>query len=116
MIWILTKYAVTALIVVLVSEAAARSDRLGGLVAALPMVTILTLIWLHLEKQPSAKIANHAWYTLWYVLPTLPMFGAFPWLLNRLGFWPALGAGVLITFVSFVLFALLVKRFGIQLL
>jgi F0F1-type ATP synthase assembly protein I len=116
MTWILTKYLITALVVVLVSEVAARSDRLGGLVGALPMVTILTLIWLYLEKQPSAKIANHAWYTLWYVLPTLPMFAAFPWLMARFGFWPALGAGVLITFVSFGLFALFIKRFGINLL
>jgi F0F1-type ATP synthase assembly protein I len=116
MLWILTKYLVTALVVVLVSEAAARSDRLGGLIGALPMITILTLVWLHLEKQPSAKIANHAWYTLWYVLPTLPMFAAFPFLMERFGFWPALGAGVLITLCSFVLFALLVKRFGINLL
>jgi uncharacterized membrane protein (GlpM family) len=116
MIWILTKYLVTALVVVLVSEAAARSDRLGGLVGALPMVTILTLIWLHLEKQPQEKIANHAWYTLWYVLPTLPMFAAFPYLIGRFGFWPALGACVLITLCSFGLFALLLKRFGIHLL
>jgi F0F1-type ATP synthase assembly protein I len=116
MTWILTKYFITALVVVLVSEAAARSDRLGGLVGALPMVTILTMVWLHLEKQPTAKIANHAWYTLWYVLPTLPMFAAFPWLLARFGFWPALGAGVLITFASFGLFALFLKRFGIHLL
>jgi hypothetical protein len=116
MTWILTKYLITALVVVLVSEVAARSDRLGGLVGALPMVTILTLIWLYLEKQSSAKIANHAWYTLWYVLPTLPMFAAFPWLMARFGFWPALGAGVLITFVSFGLFALFIKRFGINLL
>jgi F0F1-type ATP synthase assembly protein I len=116
MIWILTKYLVTALVVVLVSEVAARSDRLGGLVAALPMVTILTLIWLHLEKQPASKIANHAWYTLWYVLPTLPMFAAFPFLLARFGFWPTLGASVLITLCSFGLFALALKRFGIYLL
>ena len=44
------------------------------MVAALPLVTELTLIWLHVERQPEAKIANHAWYTFWYVLPTLPMF------------------------------------------
>ena len=116
MSWVVIKYLVTAGVVVLVSETAARSDRLGGLVAALPMVTVLTLIWLHVEHQPQEKIANHAWYTLWYVLPTLPMFAAFPWLLARFGFWPALGAGVLVTLASMLLFALLLKRFGILLL
>jgi hypothetical protein len=101
---------------VLVSEAAARNDRLGGLLAALPLVTVLTLIWLQLEHQPQEKIANHAWYTLWYVLPTLPMFAVFPVLLPRLGFWPTLLVSVIITLVCFKLFALLMQRFGIQLL
>lgn len=63
MTWIFTKYLITALMVILVSEAAKYSDRIGGLIAALPMVTVLTLIWLHVEQQPDQKIANHAWYT-----------------------------------------------------
>lgn len=116
MTWLITKYLVTAAVVVLVSEFAKRSDRLGGFIAALPMVTVLTLIWLYVEQQPAEKISNHAWYTFWYVLPTLPMFLAFPSLLPRLGFWPTLLACVLLTVVCFGLFALLLRRFGIELL
>ncbi|KZC35811.1 MULTISPECIES: DUF3147 family protein [Rhodanobacter] len=114
--WLVTKYLVTAAVVVLVSEAAKRSDRLGGLIAALPLVTVLALIWLYVERQPQEKIANHAWYTFWYVVPTLPMFLAFPVLLPRLGFWPTLLTCALITVACFWLFALLVRRFGIDLL
>jgi hypothetical protein len=114
--WLVTKYLITAAVVVLVSEVAKRSDRLGGLFAALPLVTVLALIWLYVERQPQAKIANHAWYTFWYVVPTLPMFLAFPVLLPRLGFWPTLLACVVITVACFWLFALLVRRFGIELL
>lgn len=116
MTWILTKYLITAAVVVLVTEVAKRSDRLGGLIAALPLVTILALIWLHVEHQAPEKIANHAWYTFWYVVPTLPMFLVFPWLLSRLGFWPTLLLSALITLISFALFSLLVRRFGIELL
>jgi len=114
--WLITKYLLTAAVVVGVSEIAKRSDRLGGLLAALPLVTVLALIWLYLDKQPVDKIANHARYTFWYVLPTLPMFLAFPWLLPRLGFWPALLACVVLTAVCVVLLALLLRRFGIELL
>ena len=116
MAWLISKYLITAAVVVIVSEAAKRSDRLGGLIAALPLVTVLALIWLYVERQPQVKIANHAWYTFWYVVPTLPMFLAFPLLLPRLGFWPTLLACVVITVVCFWLFALLVRRFGIELL
>lgn len=116
MYWIITKYLITAAVVVLVSEAAKRSDKLGGFIAALPMVTVLALIWLYVEKQPTDKIANHAWYTFWYVVPTLPMFLLFPRLLSRFGFWPTLGICVLFTVICFGIFALIVKRFGIELL
>ena len=114
--YLIVKYLVTAGVVVLVSELAKRSDKLGGLVAALPLVTVLTLIWLYVEQQPVSKIANHAWYTFWYVIPTLPMFLAFPVLLPRIGFWPTLLTCIIITMVCFGLFAVVVRRFGIELL
>jgi hypothetical protein len=116
MMWLITKYLVTAGVVVLVSEVAKRSDRLGGFIAALPLVTVLTLIWLHLERQAESKVASHAWYTFWYVVPTLPMFLAFPYLLPRLGFWPTMLASIIATVIGFGLFALAVRKFGIQLL
>ncbi len=116
MAWIVVKYLITSAIVVAVSELAKRSDRLGALLASLPLVTLLALIWLQVDKQPTAKIANHAWYTFWYVVPTLPMFLVFPWLLTRFGFWPALALSALITILCFGVFALAVKPFGIKLL
>ena len=116
MAWLITKYLITAGVVVLISEVAKRSDKLGGLIAALPMVTFLALIWLYVEKQPMEKISNHAWYTFWYVVPTLPMFLAFPFLHERIGFWPTIVACVGITIVCFAMFAFIVKRFGIELL
>ena len=116
MTWIITKYFLTAAVVVLVSEIAKRSDKLGGFIAALPLVTILALVWLYLENQPMEKISNHAWYTFWYVVPTLPMFLLFPLLLPRIGFWPSLLACVIITIACFGLFTIVVRRFGIDLL
>ncbi|HLS87170.1 MAG TPA: DUF3147 family protein [Burkholderiales bacterium] len=116
MLWIVTKYLVTAAVVVAVSELAKRSDRLGAFVAALPLVTVLALVWLYAERQPTEKLANHAWYTFWYVLPTLPMFLAFPAMLGRWGFWPALGASAVLTATCFGVLALALRRFGIELL
>lgn len=116
MIWLITKFAITAALIVLVSEVAKRSDKAGALIAALPLVTLLALVWLHVEGQPQEKVANHAWYTFWYVLPTLPMFLAFPFLLPRIGFWPSLLASAVITVVSFGAFAVVLRRFGIDLL
>lgn len=115
MSWLMTKYLITAAMVVLISELAKRSDKIGGLIAALPLMTILTLIWLYVEKQPTEKLANHAWYTFWYVIPTLPMFLVFPYLLNHYHFWLSLLIGSLLTIICFFIFALIIRRFGIEL-
>ena len=116
MAWWVTKYLITAGLVVAVSEFAKRSGRLGGLVAALPLVSVLTLVWLHAEGEPPQKMADYARYTFWYVVPTLPMFLAFPWLLPRLGFWPTLAACVLITVLCLGVLAWGLKHVGIELL
>lgn len=116
MAWIITKYLLTAGMVVLISEVAKRSDKLGGFIAALPLITLLTLTWLYIENQPEEKIANHAYYTFWYVIPTLPMFLLFPYLLPKIGFWLTMGACVVATVICFGLFTLAMKAFDVQLL
>lgn len=116
MAWIFTKYLITAGLVVFISEVAKRNDKLGALIASLPLVTILTLFWLYFEKQSPEKIANHAYYTFWYVIPTLPMFIAFPWLFAKFGFGGAMGASVLLTFACFACFAYFARYMGVELL
>ncbi len=115
MLYLTLKYLITAAVVVLVSEIARRNDKLGGLFAALPLITILSLIWLHLDHQSTDKITKHARYTFWYVLPTLPMFLAFPWLLERLGFWLTLFISTLISIVCFLVLACVLKQIKIAL-
>lgn len=116
MSWIITKYLITAGMVVFISEIAKRSDKLGGFIAALPIMTLLTLIWLYVENQSEEKISNHAYYTFWYVIPTLPMFLIFPYLLPKIGFWATLGSCIVITTIIFGVFVLLMKNFGIELI
>ncbi len=117
MLFLIVKYAVTALVIVLVSEVAKRSDRAGALIASLPLVTVMAMIWLYVEKQPEAKIANHAYYTFWYVLPTMPMFLLMPWMMHRgVNFWVSLAAGCALTIACFAIAAVVLKRFGIGLL
>lgn len=69
MAWILAKYLITAGLVIFISEVAKRSDKLGALIATLSLVSLLALFWLYFEHQSPEKIANHAYYTCWYVIP-----------------------------------------------
>ena len=116
MLWSVTKYLTTAAIVVLISEVAKRSDRLGALVAALPTVTILALVWMYIEEQGTEKLSNHAFYTFWFVVPTLPMFLLFPYLLSKYSFWTTLLISCIVSVVCFAITNLIAKQFGINLL
>ena len=94
---------------------AKRSPGLGALVASLPLVSVLAMIWLWRDTGDTARIAIHAEATFWLVLPTLPMFLVLPWLLRAgTGFWAALGASCLLTVILYLVAVWLLARFGIR--
>lgn len=114
---IFIKYLITSGIIVLVSEVAKRTDKVGALIASLPFVTIMVMFWLWYDGQGAEKISNHALYTFWYVLPTLPMFLVIPAMMNRgISFWWSLFAGVGITVVMFLITVVIAKRFDVHLM
>jgi hypothetical protein len=117
MAYLAVKYLVTALVIVIASEVAKKTGKLGALITALPLVAIMAMIWLHVEHQGNRKISAYAGYTFWYVLPTLPMFVLMPWLLSRaFNFWLALLACAALTAVCFVLTTLIARIFGVNLI
>ncbi len=115
MTFFLTKILFTSTIIVLITEVAKRSDKLGGLIAALPLTTFLVIFWMYYEGASNEKIATHMRYTLFFVLPTLPMFLAFPYVIEKYGFFIALGASVLITYLCLYVFNLFSEQFGFRL-
>ena len=112
----LLKVLISALVITGASELARRSTGLAALLLALPVVSLLTFTWVWIEQRDPQQIARLSIETFWYVLPTLPMFLAFPFLLPRLGFWLSLLACVVITVVSFGVTAAALYRFGIKLI
>ena len=115
MLYLLFKAAVSGLIVAVVSETARRSPGLGALIVSLPLVSILGMIWLWRDTSDPQRLAAHAGATFWYVLPSLPMFLLMPALLRRgVGFWPALGAGCLLTVALYGAMVVLGPRLGLR--
>ena len=113
---IIIKFIVTAAIIVLISEIAKHFDRVAALIASLPLVTLITLFWLYYENQPDEKLANHAYYTFWYVIPTLPMFSFFPWGIKVFGFWITFILSIFLTIIIFLIYAMILKKLGIDLI
>jgi hypothetical protein len=108
------KALLSGLIVAVVSEVARRSPGIGGLIASLPLVSVLAVIWLWRDTAETERIASHMQSTFWYVLPSLPMFLIMPALLRHgIGFWEALGGSCLFTMALYALMVWLLPRFGV---
>jgi len=115
-----TAFAVRALlsglIIAAVAMIARRSPAFGALVASLPLISLLGVLWLWRDTHDPARVADHLQATFWYVLPSLPMFLLVPALLRAgTGFAPALLAGVALTILLYLATAAALARFGITL-
>lgn len=115
MLYLALKSLLSGIIIMAVSEIARRSPAFGALVASLPLVSLLAIIWLWHDTADTTRIANHAEATFWYVIPSLPMFLAFPYLLRQgVGFWWALLAACALTIVLYLITILIAERFGVR--
>ena len=112
MLFYITKVLFTSVIIVLITEIAKRSDKFGGLVAALPLTTILIIFWMYFEGFSNEKISKHMLYTAFFVLPTLPMFLIFPLLINKFDFIGTVFIGITLTIILLILTDRLVRLFG----
>ncbi len=109
----LVKLIVSALLIVLVSEIAKRSSLLGALLASVPLVSVLAMVWLYLETRDAERIAAFAQDVFWLVLPSLALFLALPWLLRAgVQFFAALGLGLVFTALAYAGTLALLRRFG----
>ncbi|MDO9382505.1 MAG: DUF3147 family protein [Hyphomicrobiaceae bacterium] len=116
MTYLIIKAAISGVLVMLVSEVARRSPGVGGLIASLPLVSVLAIIWLWRDTGDVERIAAHAQSTFWFVLPSLPMFLVVPAMLRAdCGFWVSLIAGCVLTMVLYALTIWLLPRLGIAL-
>lgn len=110
------KVVVSALIIVTVAEIAKRSSFLGGLIASLPLVSILAFVWLYLDTRSTERVAALSHSIFWLVVPSLSLFVALPWLLKKTGsFYLSLGAGIVIMLACYGALVLVLKRFGVEL-
>src|ERR687885_703464 len=94
MLYLALKAAISGVLIAVASTLAKRYPGFGALIASLPLVSVLGMMWLWSEKPDAENMAAHAEATCWYVPPSLPMFLLIPALLRHgVGFWLALLIG-----------------------
>jgi hypothetical protein len=116
MAYLVIKALLSGIIVTVVAEVAKRYPGWGALIASLPLVSILGMMWLWRDTHDVRRMASHAEATFWFVLPSLPMFLVVPMMLRQgIGFWASLLAGCVLTMVLYALMTWLGPKVGLQL-
>jgi hypothetical protein len=109
--YLILKFGISAALIVVVSELAKRSTLWGAVLASIPLVSVLAMIWLYLETRDAGRVAALSTDIFWLVLPSLVLFVALPALL-RLGapFWLALAGAIVATVAAYALTLKLLGR------
>jgi hypothetical protein len=116
MIYYLTKLFVSAALIVLISELSKSSSLLGALLASIPLVSVLAMIWLYADTKDAAQVASLSRGIFWLVLPSLTLFLLLPTLLQRgLSFYLSLIASIGATVVAYYALILIAPRIGLRL-
>lgn len=110
------KVAISALLIVAIAEISKRSSFIGALLASVPLVSVLAIVWLYIDTRDSDKVAALASSVFWLVLPSLALFIALPLMLKQgYNFYLSIGLSILITIGCYWLMVTLLNQAGIEL-
>ena len=110
------KISITTILIVIISEISKRSTLAGAILASIPLISVLAMLWLYIETKDAAKISSLATNIFWLVLPSLALFVSLPLLLKKgVHFYLSLSVSIVITVVCYFLMLHILKNFGIKL-
>ena len=111
----LLKIAISAVIIGAIAEIGRRNSNLAALLAALPLVSLLGMIWIYRETHDVVRIAAFSWSVFWYVVPSLLLFVLLPVLLLKfqMSFYPALLISCAATIGAFFAMSAVLKALGV---
>ena len=110
------KIALTAVLVVLISEISKRSSFIGAVLASVPLTSVLAMLWLYLDTGDVAKVSALAGSVFWLVLPSLALFVALPILLAQgVNFYLSLAVSMGITAICYWAMVIVLRYYGVGL-
>ena len=108
------KVAISALLIVAVTEISKRSTLLGAALASLPITSLLAFVWLYWDTGDAHRVAELATNILWLALVSMIFFVSLPVLIKAgWQFWPSLSVSLALTATVYLAMAFLLRRLGI---
>ena len=116
MVYYAVKVLISAALVVLVSELAKRSTLAGAVLASIPLMSVLAMVWLYVDTHDVAQVAALSRGVFWLVLPSLILFVVLPVLLQKgVGFYASLAVSIGATVVTYLGMIAGARHFGLRL-
>jgi len=116
MLYLIVKAAISGVIVAAVSEIARRYPGWGGLLASLPLTSLLAMLWLWRDSADAERVAELSQSTIWFFVPSVPLFILLPILLRSgFGFWISMAIVVAGTLALYALWFWAAPKVGIRL-
>jgi uncharacterized membrane protein (GlpM family) len=115
MLYYTLKVLVSALVIVAVSELSRRSSLFGGILASLPLTSILAMVWLYRDTGSKQAVEQLSTAIFWLVLPSLSLFLLLPVLMRRLSFGLAMTLSSATMVILYFATVFLLGRLGIKL-
>ena len=107
------KILISSGIILLVSEIAKKDNLFGSLIASIPLVSVLSMIWLYVDTNDINKVKALANGILWMIVPSMSLFIVLPILINYgIQFYLSLTISILVTMVCYLLTISLMNYFG----
>ena len=113
----LLKIIISAILLVAISEISKRSSLVGGILASIPLMSVLAMIWMYIDDNKNiVGISELSTSIFWLVIPSLTLFISLPiFLKNGFSFYLSLGISILLTIFSYYLMILVLSKFGVKL-
>jgi hypothetical protein len=116
MVYYVLKIAITTLLIVLISEIAKRSSFWGAVLASIPLISVLAMIWLYVDTKDIDKISALSMGVFWLVLPSLALFVTLPLLLKYgVHFYLSLLVSLTVTVVCYWGMVTILNHYGVKL-
>jgi len=115
MYYLIFKVALTAVLVVAITEVGKRSLLLGGLLASIPLTSLLALAWLQVEIGNRERVAELSTSIFWLIPPSLIFLAVLPLLMRtELPAWAAFAIAILATGAGYWIYLQILGVFGVR--
>ena len=116
MVYYAIKILITTALIVIISEVSKLSTFVGAILASIPLVSVLAMLWLYHDTKDVVKVSALATSVFWLVLPSLVLFISLPLLIKQgLHFYLSISISILLTISAYWLMLFVLEHFGIKL-